>query len=853
MKKQDKVELFELLTPHMRTISKVISNLGELNNRWGVLSAIAAVSCDNQGGIIRTMEETRAAFRESECDLSRQLLKEELQKVVSRLTSYAQVTADILVRNLFERTADVGFLATDADIRAFLLKDERTSEDREKLVARLTEYRNKYTVYDEVMIIGPDRKVLARLTSGTAKQIQESWLGQTLGQDGFVETFGKTALLPKKDRALLYSQRITDSSGTNVIGALVLSFDFEGEMAGIFRDLRKADDPSVTLLLDTDGVVIATSDADHIPIGRRMTKISNDKAYGIIDSGGQEYIAVTKLGRPYEGYPGPGWSGHDMAPITRAFRGNSSQALLAIDPELLKKVLRHADALCPRLTEIVAGTSRINDSLRRVVWDGQIMATRDQGSTNAFKAMLKIVSATGSHTSAAFNHAITELRGTVISSNLRAAEGVASLMINLMDRNLYERACDCRWWALISDIRAILAEGDFSPANKAKILKILEYINSLYTVYPRILVYDANGVIVAASNYGNDSTEVVEKKLEGDLVSGTFATQTTQQYRVSPFEATWLYGGRPTYVYSAAIRSMDDPTKVVGGIGIVFDSGPQFQKMLDDCLPPGAFGLFVEKSSSRTIATSKESGHGIGDILRIDRTFFDMPAKSGMSRLVLYRGCYYVVGCHASRGYREYKNSGDYVNDVLAFVFMPIGKEDQSKEPVTRNVAYQLTSMKESGIDFGTFFVGDELYAVRSDIICSTVDASQIQVLPGSKNYIVGTVPFREENSVPVPVSVVWGEYAFSEKKITDSPKISGCVIVLRAVFEGKPNYIGLLVDGLESVISVPISQVKSLPEVFQQDSGYVSEALMLAGKEVDTVILGVIKPEALISVVLKK
>jgi len=45
----------------------------------------------------------------------------------------AQVAVDIVIRNLFERTADIGFLATDDDIREFIrFVKSRDREEREE-------------------------------------------------------------------------------------------------------------------------------------------------------------------------------------------------------------------------------------------------------------------------------------------------------------------------------------------------------------------------------------------------------------------------------------------------------------------------------------------------------------------------------------------------------------------------------------------------------------------------------------------------------------------------------------------------------------------------------------------------
>ncbi len=39
---------------------------------------------------------------------------------------------------------------------------------------------------------------------------------------------------------------------------------------------------------------------------------------------------------------------------------------------------------------------------------------------------------------------------------------LAELIVDIMDRNLYERANDCRWWALTTDFRAILENEQLS-------------------------------------------------------------------------------------------------------------------------------------------------------------------------------------------------------------------------------------------------------------------------------------------------------------------------------------------------------------------------------------------------------
>ena len=84
------------------------------------------------------MSGTRRAFGELAGSLLNQLGREALKKCLQETASKAQVAINILVRNLFERTADIGFLSSDEDIRAFL-RNARDSTDQHDALAALRE------------------------------------------------------------------------------------------------------------------------------------------------------------------------------------------------------------------------------------------------------------------------------------------------------------------------------------------------------------------------------------------------------------------------------------------------------------------------------------------------------------------------------------------------------------------------------------------------------------------------------------------------------------------------------------------------------------------------------------------
>ncbi len=820
-------ERFETFSPYIRSVAQCKEILRDLNGTWGLISAIAEISCPKEAAtILPAMEATKVGFSDLEGKLTSQLVSEEIKKTCLELESKAQVSIDILVRNLYERTADIGFLATNADICNFVLAAAKGQVAEVDLINHLLdEYGSKYTVYDDIIILDTDSRILARLDRSiapTAQSISAPIINQTLqSTEEYVETFGKTSLRPGTDRALIYSKRIVDPVDESVIGILCLSFRFDNEMEGIFRSLQKKGDKAVMLLLNADSVVIATSDHDHIPIGRVIEAVPNGDDYGVTDFAGREYLSVTHRGRPYQSYTGQEWYGHAMIPLHTAFGASAS------DKEINAEILRHGDSLSPELSSIIAGAAKdINLFLHRVIWNGQVMATNEHGNLLSLKAILKQIRSMGARTAQALADSSSKLHTTMITSELRNAESIARLMIDIMDRNLYERSNDCRWWALTSEIRRILSEGRMNMDDKAKITDILIYINNLYTVYTRLFIYDIKGTIVAESNLHNDPVDAIGRQANAVSTQETFSLRSPQEYRVSPFEESWLYEGNPTYVYNAAIRHIDDLNKVVGGIGIVFDATPEFKHMLEDCLPdkPGAFGLFVERPSGRIIASTEGSNYKNGEVLWIDPEFFQLPEGTGKSKIVLHNKKYYAVGCYSSRGYREFKTTGDYQNDVAAFVFIPICEQAEATGSEQReSIAYPQEPVNGEVVDLATFHIGSEIYAFVASDVLEAVDVKLINSLPGVKPYIVGSIMYcdnsAEGNNEKTPIIVINGGI------LTNKPaepgrqeKTTGAIVVVRT----QVGLIGLLVDGLDAIPTFEKKQIQPVTELLRGDGGYV-------------------------------
>ena len=644
----------------------------DLNHWWGKISLIGKINSHNvSDSILEEMLSTKEKFSELQGRLIQNLMKEHLLTRLADDHNKSQVAIDILIRNLFERTADVGFLATDDDIRAFLLHTDRQVEDIENIRHRLAEYVKKYSVYDEIVLLDTQGRVKANLDIDSSIEFSEDPLiSKTLAStDDYTETFRYSDLQPHKRNSLIYSCVIKESNekDAKALGVLCLCFKFDDEMQSIFSNLQSERAASSIMILSESREVMATSHSQKFKVGE---KIPNSGSPDLITIKNKSYISTTSETKGYQGFKGLSWQGVAMTPLNDAFKHSKETGKPQTDScQLLNSQLFSDD-----LKQIFKTSMLINDDLSLVVLNGIIAAARNNAVE--FMPVLSEIKSTGESIALIFSDSIDNLQSTVISARLGDVRFCASLAVDIMDRNLYERANDCRWWALTTVFRQYLQLPTVGPDAQQEISNILGYINDLYTVYTNLYVYDKNGIIVAVSN--KDHASVIGDKV--DTQSGAIdalSCTDSQKYSVSKFVPSAQYDNKHTYIYNASITSLEQ-NNVVGGMGIVFDSGPQFTEMLDDSLPKdesghtvtGCFGMFCQRDGM-IISATEGSPQQVGDVIEIDDTLLGLKNGEKDSRITNYQGKKYAIGIAASKGYREYKTTGDYQNDVVAFIMMP--------------------------------------------------------------------------------------------------------------------------------------------------------------------------------------
>lgn len=159
----------------------------------------------------------------------------------------------------------------------------------------------------------------------------------------------------------------------------------------------------------------------------------------------------------------------------------------------------------------------------------------------------------------------------VIDSNVRGSRlaDMALTNIDLIDRNLYERTCDVRWWATDSSLVDALtsrAQDDIDHASHR-----LGVILDAYTVYHDLVLCDLDGKIIA--NGRPKQFQSIGKNVgESTWYKAAKRTKSGDQYGFETAHRSSLVHQSSVLVYSCGVREDGKANgKLIGLLGILFN------------------------------------------------------------------------------------------------------------------------------------------------------------------------------------------------------------------------------------------------------------------------------------------
>ena len=227
-----------------------------------------------------------------------------------------------------------------------------------------------------------------------------------------------------------------------------------------------------------------------------------------------------------------------------------------------------ARLLTEKMSKAIDEIDEINDRTHLLSLNARIESARAGGEAgaafgvvaSAIKGLSEKSSQVATQMANETQTAISELEriSSELVANLGGVHGMrlsdlALTNIELIDRNLYERSCDVRWWATDSSVTAALAAPNPQAIHHCG--KRLATILSAYTVYFDLVLCDLNGKIIA--NGRPDSYRSVGVDCwTGGMVSALRSLPAAgRSTALKAFRSARSTNGKRILVFSCAVRA----------------------------------------------------------------------------------------------------------------------------------------------------------------------------------------------------------------------------------------------------------------------------------------------------------
>ncbi len=236
----------------------------------------------------------------------------------ARLIDLALNAIELIDRNLYERTCDVRWWATDtAVVEAAAAPSSSHSSHASR---RLGVILNAYTVYLDLWLCDLDGRIIANgrpdAYAAAGKSVaSEAWFQQARSLatgDDFTAADIRAEPLLKDAQVATYATGVREGGDANgrLLGVLGVHFDWQPQAMAIMQGLRLSDAERETtraLLVDSAGRVIAASD-DHGILNERIQIRTGGRASGSYHDASGRLVAFHRT-PGYETYQGLGWYG----------------------------------------------------------------------------------------------------------------------------------------------------------------------------------------------------------------------------------------------------------------------------------------------------------------------------------------------------------------------------------------------------------------------------------------------------------------------------------------------------------------------------------------------------------------
>jgi hypothetical protein len=245
-----------------------------------------------------------------------------------------------------------------------------------------------------------------------------------------------------------------------------------------------------------------------------------------------------------------------------------------------KRIADLAMTLAGNLDVSIGEIQEVNEQTKILAINAKITASRAGDAGKSFGVVADEIMNLSHRTSEVSKTLEAESRGSIdelitisrlLDSNVRGERLsiYAHNNIDLIDRNLYERSCDVRWWATDSSLVEALQGREAEACRFAS--QRMRVILSAYTVYFDLVLANKDGEIIA-----NGRPDLYASK--GKQVSGQewfqkgLKSRSGDEFGLQSVHASELVNRQRALIYSCAVRQGGSTHgEVLGVLGIVFN------------------------------------------------------------------------------------------------------------------------------------------------------------------------------------------------------------------------------------------------------------------------------------------
>jgi Methyl-accepting chemotaxis protein (MCP) signalling domain len=352
----------------------------------------------------------------------------------------------------------------------------------------------------------------------------------------------------------------------------------------------------------------------------------------------------------------------DQKPVTSTAYGANISESTETDSDVSALIARLTSEVNQIACEKTRSIQQITNQMKMLALNALIESSRAGAHGAGFAVVAQEVRAVGQKVEAIardLEGQLTKRTGNLQDSIVRMTERsrgerMVDLSLNaveLIDRNLYERTCDVRWWATDSAMVDCAATPD--AASVAHATERLAVILGAYTVYLDLWLCDLDGHVIA--NGRADRFKVAGKNVSATRWFREARTlRSGDDYVAGDIECQPLLGNAQVATYCASVREHGKPNgKPIGVLAIHFDWEAQARAIVQGVRVGAAdkARVLLIDSNFRVIAASDGRGLLTEHVtLKLDgrRSGYYQDASGSL------------VAFHATPGYETYKGLGWY-------------------------------------------------------------------------------------------------------------------------------------------------------------------------------------------------